>query len=526
MADYISTLDGSQMDSALLDMAEHNSEAWAVGERNGVAVSPDDVTYHNNAQYYAQQAQSIAPASVTEAVRWDVAQTALTDAQRTQGRDNINATAYNYNILDNSWFIVNLRGKTTYTDAAYTVDRWNNGLNTTVTVNANGVTVQNNDSSRRVFQQAVGNMAIVGQTCTISIKLQDGTIYSGTNTIPTSGQTDFLTFDGNTFRLTNQSTYIQVALLVAAGGSVAIRAIKLELGAISTLAYDTIPDYGEELTRCIYSTADTNDKYANQKYPTFSNENLLDNCFFVGGGSQLGYGTFPINQKGLTSYTGSGRMIDRWVAQNNAGTMTLTADGLVFSNSSTGYGYIRHTLTRATQKNGWTLSIIADGVLYTSSNSNGITLPSGLYLYWADSSAITIRIPSSLNASETISYIKYEASSISTALNDTKPDYREELLKAYSCYLNTQTDNTYRAYSNTNGTIISMQIDLPVPMRPITSVGGSISWIRDGANDRTATIPSTVNIQTPISVMINLSGTCTARNWIAVMGTFTLDTGI
>lgn len=31
------------------------SEAWAVGERNGVPVSPDDVTYHNNSKYYAEQ---------------------------------------------------------------------------------------------------------------------------------------------------------------------------------------------------------------------------------------------------------------------------------------------------------------------------------------------------------------------------------------------------------------------------------------------------------------------------------------
>ena len=59
MADYISTLTGVQMDSALLDMAEHKSEAWAVGERNGVAVPSGDATYQNNARYYAQQAQSI-----------------------------------------------------------------------------------------------------------------------------------------------------------------------------------------------------------------------------------------------------------------------------------------------------------------------------------------------------------------------------------------------------------------------------------------------------------------------------------
>lgn len=32
---------------------EYDAEAWAVGERNGVPVSSDDPTYHNNSKYYA-----------------------------------------------------------------------------------------------------------------------------------------------------------------------------------------------------------------------------------------------------------------------------------------------------------------------------------------------------------------------------------------------------------------------------------------------------------------------------------------
>lgn len=60
MANYISTLTGPQMDAALQDMAEHNSEAWAVGTRSGAAVSSADVTYHNNARYYADLAQQYA----------------------------------------------------------------------------------------------------------------------------------------------------------------------------------------------------------------------------------------------------------------------------------------------------------------------------------------------------------------------------------------------------------------------------------------------------------------------------------
>lgn len=56
MADYVSQLTGAQMDTSLLDMAQHTSEAWAVGERNGIPVEDGDPTYHNNAKYWAENA--------------------------------------------------------------------------------------------------------------------------------------------------------------------------------------------------------------------------------------------------------------------------------------------------------------------------------------------------------------------------------------------------------------------------------------------------------------------------------------
>ena len=60
MADFISSLTGVQMDVALMDMAEHNSEAWAVGERGGVPVEPNDPTYQNNSKYWASFAADAA----------------------------------------------------------------------------------------------------------------------------------------------------------------------------------------------------------------------------------------------------------------------------------------------------------------------------------------------------------------------------------------------------------------------------------------------------------------------------------
>lgn len=57
---YVSALTGPEMDAALLDMAQHNSEAWAVGTRNGAAVSSSDDTHNNNSKYYATEAEAAA----------------------------------------------------------------------------------------------------------------------------------------------------------------------------------------------------------------------------------------------------------------------------------------------------------------------------------------------------------------------------------------------------------------------------------------------------------------------------------
>ena len=71
--------------------------------------------------------------------------------------------------------------------------------------------------------------------------------------------------------------------------------------------------------------------------PTISNPNLLDNWYFVGGGSQQNSGQFPINQRGQTSYTASAQnqyCIDRWVMHyNSRPTAALSSDGLHLSNT-------------------------------------------------------------------------------------------------------------------------------------------------------------------------------------------------
>lgn len=62
---------------------------------------------------------------------------------------------------------------------------------------------------------------------------------------------------------------------------------------------------------------------------TFARPNLLDNWYFVGGGSQQGGGQFPINQRGQTSYSNTDYTIDRWRLWN--GSLTVNNQNITFS---------------------------------------------------------------------------------------------------------------------------------------------------------------------------------------------------
>lgn len=88
-------------------------------------------------------------------------------------------------------------------------------------------------------------------------------------------------------------------------------------------------------------------------------KNLLDNWYFVGGGSQLGYGTFPINQRGQTSYSTFGHSIDRWRI-TTGGTLTVNSDSIRFDGgASTNYTEIRQYFSQALQPGTYTWSMLA-----------------------------------------------------------------------------------------------------------------------------------------------------------------------
>ena len=167
----------------------------------------------------------------------------------------------NRNLLDNPWFTVNQRGASSYTSSSsviYCVDRWDINQDASVTINTDkSITLTNASSSRRAIEQRIEKGILKPNTkYTVSILLADGKVYSGSITmpsaIPTSGSDDLGSWGtgGNTIRIQYSTNYDSVLFLVASNASETIKAVKLELGSVSTFAQDIEPNYGEELLKC------------------------------------------------------------------------------------------------------------------------------------------------------------------------------------------------------------------------------------------------------------------------------------
>lgn len=94
--------------------------------------------------------------------------------------------------------------------------------------------------------------------------------------------------------------------------------------AVSALASDSAPT--ADSTNAIRSGAVYN--ALNRK----CNKNLLDNWYFVGGGSG---GVFPVNQRGQTSYATDGYWIDRWRCRSTVHTLTLNSGSIRWARTAT-----------------------------------------------------------------------------------------------------------------------------------------------------------------------------------------------
>lgn len=185
-----------------------------------------------------------------------------TSGEKAFAQLNIGTAGSNRNLLDNPFFTVNQRGFTSSTGVnnIYSVDRWYIARGTgTISKTNNGITIDGTSASRETtFQQMIDFDDLTGRTVTLSVN-DGGTIRQITGTVParTTSNNIFIRFtlrDGVSaflYAMATSSAYAyMLQLQVNAGYTLDLRAAKLEIGSVSTLANDAPPDYGEELAKC------------------------------------------------------------------------------------------------------------------------------------------------------------------------------------------------------------------------------------------------------------------------------------
>ena len=139
---------------------------------------------------------------------------------------------------------VNQRGVSgAISTAGYFYDRWllNSGA---VTTNAAYLTV----GAAAVIEQRIEDNLLAGAVVTVSV-MAGGAVINNTGTMPTSTGAASVTLAGwGTATLGYAAGYMYVRLSPAAVSNV--QAVKLELGTVSTLAYDPPMNYGMEYIKC------------------------------------------------------------------------------------------------------------------------------------------------------------------------------------------------------------------------------------------------------------------------------------
>ncbi len=164
----------------------------------------------------------------------------------------------NPNLLDNPWFTVNQRGESSYTSQGYTVDRWKISNNVALSLSNEILTLTTTASYSNMLQYLESERLLEGKTYTLSILCSDDSVQSKTFILQASSNwvnieqwKDVLAGFYATYRLDNgRYTFIILDSNGASERSASIKAVKLELGSVSTLAQDTAPNYATELLKC------------------------------------------------------------------------------------------------------------------------------------------------------------------------------------------------------------------------------------------------------------------------------------
>ena len=266
------------------------------------------------------------------------------------------------------------------------------------------------------------------------------------------------------------------------------------------------------------------------------NRNLLDNWYFVGGGSQQGGGQFPINQRGQTSYTGAVYGIDRWTGLYGSELVALEDDclSLTFSGNQGISQSLDSDVLQALEGQTVTQTIL----WYLSSgnyaNAGLVVDGTPMLTPWIQSAGSqwmitsnTVQMPDSIqSASFNISgdgNIKVKAVKLELGSHQTlayqdedgawqlfeTPDYGEELAKCQRYYLPIDNRGKFPAVFSSPSTTLQVFVPTPVTMRVNPTVQGitsiSARVYSGAANSQSLSVSQT--LLTEAGVLITFSVT-------------------
>lgn len=328
--------------------------------------------------------ESQRPAYTAEQVKAaDLTLSNLTNPQ--QALSNLGA-GVRPNLADNCDFTnpVNTVGFTsgTYSNDFSIFNRWNVqsfGNSITATLTATGLQI-NTTASNQGLKQTISAKEISPQSY-ISSVIINGVLYSAKLDVAPQGVSPLdavVPYPGSDYScalVQYQGDYIWYPFVEyqAEPMEVTISHCKLEEGEGQTLAYEDEsgalvilpqPDssYGVRLLRCrMHGTSSIVGGIG-----ASPRLNLLDNAYFVGGGSQQGGGQLPINQRGQTSYSGTLNIFDRWYSPRADLTVSLQSDGVLLSRATSQNSSFYQKLQNRSQIGVFTFSALVKGVVGNS----------------------------------------------------------------------------------------------------------------------------------------------------------------
>ena len=459
----------------------------------------------------------------------------------TEALANLGAQASN-NLLVNPRFKYNSRSQQSYSSSSgdfFSFDGWiAQGSAGAVSVSANsggGITLTTSASNQGIKQHVYKNKMPNG-TYTISI-LVNGTVFS--ETFAFSGSDVVNSYTGQNFSyavVSATSDTYAIFLLVeylTTQQSYTITAAKLERGSVSTLQAELDNPPPEDVEKLKLDMYDLDPGRC--AYLPWHNENLLDNWYFVGGGSQQGGGQFPINQRGETSWNTGGYHLDRW-KQEIDGSGELGEEGFtpaVTQTMATTQPVEESVFKRLLGKKVTISALLSSGEF----RSRTIQFPSDISQGFVESVAFSnggeiciasypgtktyqlcrIYIPSDSNKL-TFAAIKVELGHLSTlarkdesgnwVLNDPPPNFEQELAKCQRYYI----------ALNGSGWIGSGQIDaggaggqffipLPVTMRKVVpTIAGNLRVYNSSNNIQVTNVVATGSSSNGINGAFSISG--------------------